>query len=342
MEISPAIKVDVDGAIDGDRLIITKVKPKTLKFIDDILLNVLRHRLRSTISILNWTHGLDALPDPFGASYPSYSGDGVKWFHFSLARSIGLDPSTATHGIYARNVRIDEVVDKVEAGAEEPLARQLYREAGSQMGTNPRSALVIGVTAAEVGLKRLIGTLIPAADWLVQETQTPPVGKMLRKFLPTLPIKARRLDDGPITPPLTLITQIEKAVERRNKIVHVGAPPPNREELAKMLIAISELLWLCDVYTGETWAIKHARQTVTNWQSKSRGCATFIPEIEVRAARVGVIGFSHGGWAVLKAVLADLVHPPGEPAFAAAVAYYPGARHDRYRNRHPDPHRRRG
>lgn len=268
VEISPAIKVDVDGAIDGDRLIITKVKPKTLKFIDDILLNVLRHRLRSTISILNWTHGLDALPDPFGASYPSYSGDGVKWFHFSLARSIGLDPSTATHAIYARNVRIDEVVDKVEAGAEEPLARQLYREAWSQMGTNPRSALVIGVTAAEVGLKRLIGTLIPAADWLVQETQTPPVGKMLRKFLPTLPIKARRLDDGPITPPLTLITQIEKAVERRNKIVHVGAPPPNREELAKMLIAISELLWLCDVYTGETWAIKHARQTVTDWQSK--------------------------------------------------------------------------
>ena len=44
----------------------------------------------------------------------------------------------------------------------------------------------------------------------------------------------------------------------------------------------------------------------------------------VWAQQVGVIGFSHGGWAVLKAVLAGLVHRPGEPAFAAAVAYYPG------------------
>jgi dienelactone hydrolase len=44
----------------------------------------------------------------------------------------------------------------------------------------------------------------------------------------------------------------------------------------------------------------------------------------VRAQRVGVIGFSHGGWAVLKAVLAGLVRRPDEPPFAAAVAYYPG------------------
>lgn len=44
----------------------------------------------------------------------------------------------------------------------------------------------------------------------------------------------------------------------------------------------------------------------------------------VRARRIGVIGFSHGGWAVLKAVLAGLVRRANEPAFAAAVAFYPG------------------
>ncbi len=44
----------------------------------------------------------------------------------------------------------------------------------------------------------------------------------------------------------------------------------------------------------------------------------------VRARRIGVIGFSHGGWAVLKAVLAGLVARPAEPPFDAAVAYYPG------------------
>ncbi len=41
----------------------------------------------------------------------------------------------------------------------------------------------------------------------------------------------------------------------------------------------------------------------------------------VRPERIGVIGFSHGGWTVLRAVLAgDRPAPP----FAAAVAYYPG------------------
>jgi dienelactone hydrolase len=41
-------------------------------------------------------------------------------------------------------------------------------------------------------------------------------------------------------------------------------------------------------------------------------------------APIGVIGFSHGGWAVLKAVLAGVVRRPDEPPFTAAVAFYPG------------------
>ena len=54
------------------------------------------------------------------------------------------------------------------------------------------------------------------------------------------------------------------------------------------------------------------------------GAAYLRAAPQVRAERVGVIGFSHGGWAVLKAVLAGLVRRPNEPAFAAAVAFYPG------------------
>jgi dienelactone hydrolase len=42
---------------------------------------------------------------------------------------------------------------------------------------------------------------------------------------------------------------------------------------------------------------------------------------DVRGDRIGVIGFSHGGWTVLKAVLAD---PTWLAPFAAAVAFYPG------------------
>jgi len=45
----------------------------------------------------------------------------------------------------------------------------------------------------------------------------------------------------------------------------------------------------------------------------------------VRADRIGVIGFSHGGWAVLKAVLAASIEQDrSSRTFAAAVAFYPG------------------
>jgi dienelactone hydrolase len=45
---------------------------------------------------------------------------------------------------------------------------------------------------------------------------------------------------------------------------------------------------------------------------------------DVRPEKISVIGFSHGGWAVLKAVLAGVVRPPQTRPFAAAVAFYPG------------------
>jgi dienelactone hydrolase len=54
------------------------------------------------------------------------------------------------------------------------------------------------------------------------------------------------------------------------------------------------------------------------------GAAYLRSRPELRNARIGLIGFSHGGWSVLKAVLAGVARRPDEPPFAAAVAYYPG------------------
>jgi dienelactone hydrolase len=54
------------------------------------------------------------------------------------------------------------------------------------------------------------------------------------------------------------------------------------------------------------------------------GAAYLRATLHLRAGRVGVIGFSHGGWAVLKAVLGGVVRRPNETSFAAAVAFYSG------------------
>ena len=53
--------------------------------------------------------------------------------------------------------------------------------------------------------------------------------------------------------------------------------------------------------------------------------ATYLRTLhDVRSDRIGVIGFSHGGWAVLRAVLASTVQHDQAVPFAAAVAFYPG------------------
>jgi hypothetical protein len=197
-DIKPEIKTELNRCLEDGNVKISKMKPATLKIIDEIFYH-LRAVSRSTIIMFNWTHGLDGPPDPYGLPHAFYSEDGNIWFQYSQARKIVLLTEEATHSIFARNAQIEEVVRKVEAGAEEPLARQVFREAWSHIGVNPRSALVIGVSAAEVGLRGLIGTLIPDAKWLVEEIQTPPVGKILRKFLPTLRVKARWVDGRPIT-----------------------------------------------------------------------------------------------------------------------------------------------
>lgn len=47
-------------------------------------------------------------------------------------------------------------------------------------------------------------------------------------------------------------------------------------------------------------------------------------QAEIRPGRIGVVGFSHGGWTVMKAVLEPVVDADGGTPFRAAVAFYPG------------------
>ena len=266
-DIKPEIKGGLDSCLEGVYIIRSKLKPDTLKIIDEIFCP-LRSISRSTIVMLNWTHGLDSPPNPYGRSLAFYSEDGNRWLQFARATTGSFNAELASRLISARDVRVDEVVRKVELECQEPLGRQLFREAWQQIEINPRGALVIGVAAAEVGLKRLIATLIPGAEWLVQELQARSAEKILRDFLPTLPVKARWADGSKIKLPSKLISEVAKAFRRRNKVVHVGELPPSRQELATMLRAISDLLWICDVYLGEHWALKHV-SSEKNWPSKS-------------------------------------------------------------------------
>jgi hypothetical protein len=148
----------------------------------------------------------------------------------------------------------------LQSDSDEPLAHQLFREAWQQRRENPRSALVIGIVAAEAGVKRFIATAVPQSAWLIEETQSPPLIKIITNYLPMLFSPS---EDGYIW----LMTKsayraIQRGVEARNKIVHTGSVPTDLEDvltrsvLEDLLNCVRDLLWLLDYYAGAVWAFE--------------------------------------------------------------------------------------
>lgn len=247
-----------------------QLSPHALAFFDGIL-GKLSKQMNSTVSIFRWRYGLPEGPlNPGRNRHEYFSTDGESWREIPLARSLSMSFGISTEPLPSPDVIRKEVAELAASGTEEPLGRQLFREAWNQKQERPRSALVIGVAAAEVGFKKLVGGLVPEAQWLMDEVQTPSLGKMLNNFLPTLPVK-RRFKGKSIRPPKELLKQLDKAVNFRNKLVHAGQPPPDNDELEAMLRAVSDFLWICDVYAGHGWAHRYISvETMKAWPSEGK------------------------------------------------------------------------
>ena len=134
--------------------------------------------------------------------------DGTAWRGIGAARSLTIDLGKPFYKIGAEahlEVRLHN------EGAEVPLGLQLLNEAWNQRTSHPRSALVIGVTAAELALKQLIGELAPDARWLADNVPSPPIFKIEKDYIPTLKVKGR-LTGKTLRPPKKLLKRLQEAV----------------------------------------------------------------------------------------------------------------------------------
>jgi HEPN domain-containing protein len=143
------------------------------------------------------------------------------------------------------------------SGMREPLAHALLRQA--QRAATQReyaSALVMAIAALEIGVKQLIGTLIPGAEWLALHAPSPPVVDILRDYLPTIP--ADESIGGYVTsPPDDILRILKNAVSVRNVTVHRGQGELRRDFIAEVLGAVADVLWMCDYFTGQKWALRN-------------------------------------------------------------------------------------
>jgi hypothetical protein len=143
--------------------------------------------------------------------------------------------------------------------SEESLAHELFREAGSIVQSAPRSALLMLASALEAGVKNYVSERAPVTQWLLTETQSPPIPKLLRKFIPTLtPATPANLSNWTDLKPL--FNRITKLTEVRNRLTHRGTWDIPDSELIEFKEDVSDILYILDYLNGTHWAVNNVRK----------------------------------------------------------------------------------
>ena len=207
------------------------------------------------LRIIRWRRGEVGHPDPIRlAQGPFWSLDKANWRAFSMTLHGEFGPMIASYKWI--DIVEESIKQAVRDHLSEPLAYELLREAWTLHPSNLRSSIVLAVTAAEVGFKQFAIGLVPESKWLIENLASPPLVKMLRDFLPTLPIRRKLVDQHQLMSEF-LLAELEKAVKLRNEIVHGGRGDLKRSSVGSAIKAVRDLLYLLDGYSGDEWAFRN-------------------------------------------------------------------------------------
>lgn len=147
-------------------------------------------------------------------------------------------------------------VTELLANDDEPVAHSVWQEAWHVRTSSPRSALVVGMSALEVGFKEMVADLVPDAAWLAMNAPTPPLLQMITEFMRELPT---RKDFDPALAPAETLGLIRKAISERNRVAHQGKEV-DLHKLEDILQAVRRLLWAFDYCRGHEWALDRMRE----------------------------------------------------------------------------------
>ena len=146
----------------------------------------------------------------------------------------------------------------------EPIGHELFHEAEGLAETNPRSAIIVAVAAAEVGFKGFVAKLVPECNWLLLNVASPPLVNMLIEFLPTIPARQNFGDQQPSVP-THIIDALKKAVTIRNELVHGRSSTVGVETVLSILKELRDFLYLLDFYSGAVWAVGNLSYETQKW-----------------------------------------------------------------------------
>lgn len=194
---------------------------------------------------------------------PMWSYDTERWHPLPIDLQVAM-------GVDRPNVFPPDALQDISVLVEKPnakelLGHELFIEASNQKGANPRSALIVGIAAAEAGIQEFITELEPSTAWLLENMPSPSLSDLLRKYLPQLLVE-HGIRDLAKRPPGFVMNVLDDAVKLRSKVAHGIERPVTMDQVNATLVAIRDILWVLDVFRGYEWARHSVRdETLKAW-----------------------------------------------------------------------------
>jgi hypothetical protein len=243
--------IDTDGIFEDGPVLPAYLMPETFQDFASKLSAELHGAANDALGVLRWRSRTLGTRRPFSTQIVMWSLDGERWHTLPTDLYLSVVDASRLHVSEGAASELQALLDEEEL---EPLAHELFREAWSERSTNPRSSLLIGMAALEVGIKQYISACVPDATWFVENSPSPDVVKMLREYLPTLQPPGAGTPLQPFED--ALLDVLMTAVTIRNRLAHRGADVAHAR-LLPTLRAIRNVLWKLDEARGHAWAAQH-------------------------------------------------------------------------------------
>jgi hypothetical protein len=246
--------IDADGRIPGSWNIPLKFFPKKFQTMQREVSRELTELTKNFVKTVRWIQKTSGKQSPFAHVSFEWSNDKSAWR--PMPSDIGLRV-LYSKGIDQRSEAIERLRAVWANNKIEPLAHELLRESLDIADANPRSALLIGVSAFETGLKHYIQNKVPNSEVIIKKLPSPSVLTIIREIIPELHKRLKEQHQGfPLSD--QEIGLIKKWIAKRNEVAHGRESKVDVDDLLLFLNFIWRMLYRLDVCRGHEWAKRFA------------------------------------------------------------------------------------
>lgn len=253
--------VTPDGKVKDNYAIHFRWLPERLRqYITEVQTQLL-NAVRRAVGIARWRLGIPTGHNPIkSVRGQEWSNDGETWYH--TPTDFEIQAWSLSPHFYPPDFLEDVGRLIANDAVSEPLGHELFREAWDQRYSNPRSALILGMSSAEARVKEFISLLEPGAAWFLDNFTAPPLPAILKNYIPALLVRRGIRAEVRRPPSETIMSPIDNGMQLRNKVAHGVRKEVRLDEVEAFLPAVRDVNCMLDVFSGYAWARFYVRPEV--------------------------------------------------------------------------------